>query len=458
VGGAVLLETGELKVPPHSVEAEQSVLGGLLLDEHAWDRVADLLQKADFYRHDHQLIFDAVGQLVDQNRPPDIVTVSEILERQGALEEAGGTAYLATLANNTPTTANITHYAQAVRERAVLRGLIEAAGEISENAFHPGEHSVAQILDSAEQRIFNIADQSNQRRGGFAPLRELLRENVERLDELFQRDDPITGVPTGFGDLDDKTSGLQASDLIIIAGRPSMGKTSFVLNMAENICVAKHSPVAVFSLEMPREQLTMRLLASRARIDAHKMRNGNLHDDDWPKLTKAVGELSEAPLFIDDTPGLGPIEMRARCRRLKREHGLGLVVVDYLQLMQGSSTAENRATEISEISRSLKALARELDVPVIALSQLNRSLEQRQDKRPMMSDLRESGAIEQDADVIMFIYRDEVYNPDNPETTGVAELIIGKQRNGPTGKVRLTFLSEYTRFENYAGPDMAAEL
>ncbi|MFA9462321.1 replicative DNA helicase [Thiohalorhabdus methylotrophus] len=453
-----MLNTDELKVPPHSVEAEQSVLGGLLLDENAWDRVADVLSTDAFYRHDHQLIFDAVGQLVDQNRPADIVTVAEVLERQGKLEESGGTAYLATLANNTPTTANIIHYANAVRERAVLRSLIQVAGDISESAFHPGDHSVAEILDTAEQRIFRIADQSNQRRGGFSPLRELLRESVERLDELFQRDDPITGLTTGFDDLDDKTSGLQASDLIIIAGRPSMGKTSFVMNMAESVCVRGDAPVAIFSLEMPREQLTMRLLSSRARIDAHKMRNGNLHDDDWPKLTKAVGELSEAPLFIDDTPGLGPMEMRARCRRLKREHGLGLVIVDYLQLMQGSSDAENRATEISQISRSLKALARELDVPVIALSQLNRGLEQRQDKRPMMSDLRESGAIEQDADVIMFIYRDEVYHPDNPETKGIAELIIGKQRNGPTGKVRLTFLNEYTRFENYAGPELAEDL
>jgi len=452
-----VLETESLKVPPHSVEAEQSVLGGLLLDEQAWDRVADILRKEDFYRHDHQLIFDAIGQLVEQNRPPDIVTTGEILERQGLLEEAGGTAYLANLANTTPTSANIAHYARAVRERSVLRALIQAAGGISEDAFHPGEHSVSEILDQAEQRIFRIADQSNQNRGGFAPIRELLREGVERLDELFQRDDPITGLPTGFSDLDDKTSGLQDSDLIVIAGRPSMGKTSFVLNMAETVCLQQGAPVAVFSLEMPREQLTMRLLASRARIDAHKMRNGKLHDDDWPKLTKAVGELSEAPLYIDDTPSLGPIEMRSRCRRLKREQGLGLVVVDYLQLMHGAGDAENRATEISEISRALKALSRELDVPVLALSQLNRSLEQRQDKRPMMSDLRESGAIEQDADVIMFIYRDEVYHPDNPETQGVAELIIAKQRNGPTGKVRLTFLDQYTRFESYAGPDFGAD-
>ena len=451
-------ETQGLKVPPHSVEAEQSVLGGLLLDENAWDRVADQVGQEDFYRHDHQLIFNAVGQLVDQHRPPDIVTVSETLERQGHLEEAGGTAYLAELANNTPTSANITHYAHAVRERSVLRSLIRASSEIAELAFHPGEHKVSEVLDQAEQRIFRIADQTGQGRGGFAPLRELLKESVERLDELFQRDDPITGLQTGFQDLDDKTSGLQDSDLIIIAGRPSMGKTSFVLNMAEHICVREDAPVAVFSLEMPREQLTMRLLASRARIDAHKMRNGNLHDDDWPRLTKAVGELSEAPLFIDDTPSLGPIEMRARCRRLKREHGLGMVIVDYLQLMHGAGDSENRATEISEISRSLKALARELDVPVIALSQLNRSLEQRADKRPMMSDLRESGSIEQDADIIMFIYRDEVYHPDNPESQGIAELIIGKQRNGPTGMVRLTFLDEYTRFENYAGPAFGGEM
>jgi replicative DNA helicase len=446
------------KVPPHSEEAEQSVLGGLLLDESAWDRVADRIGSEDFYQHAHKVIFEAVGQLIDANRPPDLVTLAENLERQGRLEEVGGTAYLASLANNTPTAANIAHYAQVVRERALLRSLITAATEISEDAFNPGARSVADILDNAEQRIFSIADESSQRREGFSPLRELMLEGMNRLDELYHQNDPLTGLPTGFQDLDDRTSGLQASDLIVIAGRPSMGKTSFVMNMAENVITQDNpAPVALFSLEMPREQLTMRLLASRARIDAHKMRNGNLADDDWPRLTQAVGELAEAPLYIDDTPGLGPIEIRARCRRLKREHGLGLVIVDYLQLMQTPGEAESRAVAISDISRSLKALARELDVPVIALSQLNRGLEQRSDKRPMMSDLRESGAIEQDADVIMFIYRDEVYHPDNPEVQGLAELIVAKQRNGPTGTVRLTFLGEYTRFENYAGPELASE-
>lgn len=446
------------KVPPHSEEAEQSVLGGLLLDESAWDRVADLIGAGSFYQHAHKVIFEAVGQLVDANRPPDLVTLAENLERQGRLEEVGGTAYLASLANNTPTAANIAHYAQVVRERALLRSLITAATEISEDAFNPGARSVSDILDNAEQRIFSIADESSQRREGFSPLRELMLEGMNRLDELYHQNDPLTGLPTGFADLDDRTSGLQASDLIIIAGRPSMGKTSFVMNMAESVITQDQpAPVALFSLEMPREQLTMRLLASRARIDAHKMRNGNLADDDWPRLTQAVGELAEAPLYIDDTPGLGPIEIRARCRRLKREHGLGLVIVDYLQLMQTPGEAESRAVAISDISRSLKALARELDVPVIALSQLNRSLEQRSDKRPMMSDLRESGAIEQDADIIMFIYRDEVYQPDNPEVQGLAELIVAKQRNGPTGTVRLTFLDEYTRFENYAGPELASE-
>lgn len=437
-----------LKVPPQSVEAEQSVLGGLMLDTHAWDRVADKISENDFYRKEHRLIYRAISALAEDSSPADVVTVSEWLEKHQELAGAGGLSYLAALANNTPSAANIGAYANIVHERALLRSLIHASNRIAQSAYHTEGRSAADILDLAEKNIFDISEQGAHRRGGFIPLKSLLTKAVDRIDELFRSESPITGISTGFKDLDDMTSGLQAGDLIIVAGRPSMGKTSLAMNIAENAAVAGKQPVAIFSMEMPGEQLAMRMMASLGRINAHKVRTGKLEDDDWPRLTHAIGLLAETPLYIDDTPALTPLELRARARRLKREHGLGMVVVDYLQLMQSPENGENRATEISGITRALKGLAKELSVPVIALSQLNRSLEQRPNKRPVMSDLRESGAIEQDADVIFFIYRDEVYNEDSPEK-GSAEIIIGKQRNGPTGKVKLTFLGEYTRFENY---------
>ncbi len=437
-----------LRVPPQSVEAEQSVLGGLMLDTHAWDRIADKLGEDDFYRKEHRLIYRAIAALAEASSPADVVTVSEWLEKNNELANAGGLAYLATLANNTPSAANIGAYANIVRERALLRSLVHASNRIAHSAFHTEGRSAADILDFAEKSIFDISEQGAHRRGGFVPLKNLLTKAVDRIDELFRSDSPITGVSTGFKDLDDMTSGLQRGDLVIVAGRPSMGKTSLAMNIAENAAVGAKLPVAIFSMEMPGEQLAMRMMASLGRINAHKVRTGKLEDDDWPRLTHAIGLLAETPMFIDDTPALTPLELRARARRLKREHGLGLIVVDYLQLMQSPDMNENRATEISSITRSLKGLAKELSVPLIALSQLNRSLEQRPNKRPVMSDLRESGAIEQDADVILFIYRDEVYNEDSPDK-GAAEIIIGKQRNGPTGKVKLTFLGEYTRFENF---------
>ena len=436
-----------LKVPPQSVEAEQSVLGGLLIDNSRWDQVADRLRSGDFYRREHQLIFKAITLLADDSQPADVVTVSEQLEKMGELQNAGGMEYLGSLANNTPSSANIGAYANIVRDRSLMRSLITVSTDIANTAYFPEGRKAVEILDKAEQRILEISD-SNARSGGFVPIKGLLKDTVDRIDELYRADNPITGVPTGFTDFDEMTSGLQAADLIIVAGRPSMGKTSLAMNLAENAAVGSKVPVAIFSMEMPGEQLAMRMMSSLGRINAHRVRTGQLGDDDWPRLTSAVSMLAETPIYIDDSPGLTPMEVRARARRLHREHGLGLVVVDYLQLMQTGEASENRATEISLITRSLKGLAKELSVPVIALSQLNRSLEQRPNKRPVMSDLRESGAIEQDADVIVFIYRDEVYNEDSPDK-GTAEIIIGKQRNGPTGTVRLTFLGEYTRFENH---------
>lgn len=438
-----------LKVPPHSIEAEQSVLGGLMLDNGAWDKVADLVSAEDFYRRDHRLIFKAVRHLAEAGDPFDVVTLAEWLDKQGELEKLGGIAYLSTLATNTPSAANIKSYAGIVRQRSVLRQLIQVANVIADSAFSPEGREVHELLDEAEKRVFEIADQGNRARQGFVGIKELLVKAVDRIDYLFTQDNAITGVPTGFTEFDDKTSGLQRADLVIVAGRPSMGKTTFAMNIAENAAIRHQVPVAVFSMEMPGDQLAMRMMSSLGRIDQHKVRTGKLEDDDWPRLTSAVGILSEAPIYIDDSPGLTPTELRARARRLARENGLGLIVIDYLQLMQVHGSGENRATEISEISRALKGLAKELNVPVIALSQLNRSLEQRPNKRPVMSDLRESGAIEQDADVIVFIYRDEVYNEDSPDK-GTAEIIIGKQRNGPIGKVRVAFLGKYTRFENFA--------
>ena len=442
-------QTERLKIPPHSMEAEQAILGGLMLDNSTWDQVSDVITDEDFYRHDHKLIFEALAQLASQNQPLDVITVSEFLANRNQLDQVGGLAYLGTLAKNTPSAANIKHYAAIVRERSVLRSLITVGGILTERAFNPEGRSSEEILDEAERMVFQIAEKGAKGKKGFVGINELLNMAVDKIDQLFQQDSPITGVSTGFADFDAQTAGLQAGDLIIVAGRPSMGKTTFSMNIAENVAVLAGLPVAVFSMEMPGDSLAMRMMSSIGRIDQKNLRSGNLADEDWPKLTNAVGILNDAPIYIDDTGGLSPNELRARCRRLTREVGqLGLVVIDYLQLMQVPGNNENRASEISEISRNLKGMAKELNVPVIALSQLNRSLEQRPNKRPVMSDLRESGAIEQDADLIVFIYRDEVYNPDSPDK-GTAEIIIGKQRNGPIGTVRQTFLGRYTRFEDY---------
>ena len=444
-----------LRVPPHSIEAEQSVLGGLLLDNAAWDRIADFVNEDDFYRYDHRIIFQHIVKLINATKPADVITVFEALSTSGKAEEVGGLAYLNALAQNTPSAANIRRYAEIVRDRGVLRKLITVSDEIASQALNPQGKEIKQLLDEAESKIFAIAEEGARGASGFMAIQPLLTQVVERIDELYNRDNQndITGVPTGFIDLDRMTSGLQPGDLVIVAGRPSMGKTAFSLNIGENVAIDSGLPVAVFSMEMGGAQLAMRMLGSVGRLDQSRLRIGKLNDEDWPRLTHAIQKMNEAQLYIDETPALSPIELRARARRLARQCGkLGLIIVDYLQLMSGNGGggAENRATEISEISRGLKGLAKELHCPVIALSQLNRSLEQRPNKRPVMSDLRESGAIEQDADVILFIYRDQVYNPDSPDK-GTAEIIIGKQRNGPIGAVRLTFLSEYTKFDNYTG-------
>ena len=446
-----------LRVPPHSVEAEQSLLGGLLLDNQAWEKIADLISVDDFYRDDHRRIFRHIGKLIESNRPADVVTVLESIEGSEDKDKTGGIAYLGSLSQNTPSALNIRRYAELVHERAVQRKLVQVATDIAEIALSPSGKDVGQLLDEAETRILEIGEAGTRNRTGFEEIQPVLARVMERIDYLYHRDNPsdVTGVPTGFVDLDEKTAGLQPGDLIIVAGRPSMGKTAFALNIAENVAVDNGLPVAVFSMEMGGTQLAMRMLGSISRVDQHRMRTGRLNDEEWGKLASAMGKLHDAPIYIDETAALNALELRSRARRLRRQCGkLGLIVVDYLQLMSGSnqSANENRATEISEISRGLKALAKELDVPVVALSQLNRALEQRNDKRPMMSDLRESGAIEQDADVILFIYLDEVYFPDKPESRGVAEVIIGKQRNGPIGKIDLTFLGQYTRFENRASP------
>ena len=443
-----------LKLPPNSVEAEQSVLGGLLLENEALDRIADILNQADFYRHDHRLIYTHIAKLIEQNRPADIVTVAESLENSAELSSVGGIAYLGALAQNTPTAANIRRYAEIVRERSIMRKLVEVGSGIAESAYNPQGREAQQLLDEAEAKIFQIAESGNRGSQGFVNIQTLLPQVADRIDYLYQRENQgsVTGIPTGFDDLDERTSGFQPGDLIIVAGRPSMGKTAFSLNIAENVALDTKKAVAVFSMEMGATQLATRMIGSVGRLDQHRMRNGNLEDEDWVRLTTALGKLNDAPIFIDEGAGLSSFDVRARARRLHRQTGgLGLIVVDYLQLMAGTSgrASENRATEISEISRSLKSLAKELDVPVVALSQLNRSVEQRPDKRPVMSDLRESGAIEQDADLILFIYRDEVYNPDS-EDKGTAEIIIAKQRNGPIGRVRLTFLGQHTRFENFS--------
>ena len=445
-----------LKVSPHSVEAEQSVLGGLLLDNHAWDKIADVIVEDDFYRHDHKVIYRHICKLIEHNRPADVVTVAESLENTAELQQVGGLSYIGTIAQNTPSAANIRGYAEIVRERSVMRKLARVGTGIVESAYNPAGRSATDLLDEAEAKVFEIAEAGARGQQGFVDIQPLLKQVVERIEILYSQDNPsdVTGVATGFHDLDQKTSGFQPGDLIIVAGRPSMGKTAFSLNIAEHVALELKKAVAVFSMEMGGTQLAMRMLGSVGRLDQHKVRTGRLQDEDWPKLTHALGKLNDAPVFIDESAALNVMELRARARRLHRQGGgLGLIVIDYLQLMSATSYGENRATEISEISRSLKALAKELHVPVVALSQLNRSLEQRPNphKRPVMSDLRESGAIEQDADLILFIYRDEVYNPDTQDK-GIAEIIIGKQRNGPIGKIDLTFLGEYTRFESCARP------
>ena len=437
-----------VKIPPHSIEAEQSVLGGIMLDNRAWDQVVDRLRDGDFYRHEHRLIFRAMVKLTELSKPMDVLTVAETLRETQTLDQAGGEVFLFELANNTPSAANITAYADIVKERSVLRQLISAAGEIADHAFNTQGRSIVDILDGAERSIFSISEHGTKNTGP-VNIKDFLASTMDRIDTLFHANTLITGVPTGYQDFDNMTSGLQPSDLVIIAGRPSMGKTTLAMNIAEHVAIKSRAPVLIFSMEMPGEAIVMRLLSSLCRIDQLRIRTGRLADEDWPRISSTVSMLSDAPLFIDDTPGLSPAEMRARARRLAKEHGqIGLIVVDYLQLMQVPGFNENRTAEISEISRSLKSLAKELKVPVIALSQLNRGLEQRADKRPVMSDLRESGAIEQDADLIVFIYRDEVYNESSADK-GTAEIIIAKQRNGPIGKLRLTFMGQYTCFENF---------
>lgn len=442
-------QIAQLRIPPHSLEAESSVLGGLLLDNGAWDRVGDVLIDSNFYRYEHRLVYAAIAKLINESKPADVITVHEELQRLGKADEVGGLAYLNALAQYVPSASNIRRYAEIVRERAILRKLVSASDEIATSAFNPQGRAVDKILDEAESKIFHIGEEGSRMKQGFQPMDSLVVELLDRVQEMADNPNDVTGVPTGFYDLDRMTAGLQPGDLVILAARPSMGKTAFAINIAEHVALNEGLPVAVFSMEMGAAQLAVRIVGSIGRIDQSHLRTGKLTDEEWPRLTEAIERLRNVSLHIDETPGLTPSELRANARRLARQCGkLGLIVVDYLQLMSGSSSSdENRATELGEISRGLKALAKELQCPVIALSQLNRSVEQRTDKRPMMSDLRESGAIEQDADIIMFIYRDDYYNKDSRER-GMAEIIIGKQRNGPTGTVKLTFLKELTRFES----------
>ena len=446
-----------LKVPPNSVEAEQSLLGGLMLDNAAWDKIADLVVAEDFYRKDHKLIFSAIAALAEESHPCDVVTVSEFLGNRSELEDAGGLEYLATLANETPGAANVRAYAKILRERSTLRSLINAGNEISGSAYSTDGRSASDLVDEAERLVFEIAEKGSRGRAGFRSLKQILPEAVDRIDILHQSGGDITGIPSGFNEFDKLTAGLQPGDLIIVAGRPSMGKTTFAVNIAENAAIGAKVPTAIFSMEMPSQQLAFRMISSLGRVDQSHLRTGRFPDEDWSRINTAVQLMSDAPIFIDDSPGLSPTEIRARARRLKRESNLGLIVVDYLQLMQVHGNTENRATEISEISRSLKSLAKELSLPIIALSQLNRSVEQRTDKRPVMSDLRESGAIEQDADLIIFIYREEVYKQDT-QRKGIADISIAKQRNGPIGDFPLTFVGRFTKFENWVPETYAEEV
>ncbi len=445
-------QVAQLRIPPHSIESESSVLGGLLLDNAAWDRVNDLLTESDFYRYEHRMVFAAVGALINAAKPADVITVFEHLQSQGKAEEIGGLAYLNSLAQYIPSAGNIRRYAEIVRERAILRKLVSASDEISTNAFNPKGRPVAAILDDAEQKIFNIGEEGARTKQGFQAMDSLVVALLDRVQEMADNPNDVTGVPSGFYDLDRLTAGFQAGDLIVLAARPSMGKTALAINIAEHVALNEGLPVAVFSMEMGAAQLAVRIVGSIGRIDQSHLRTGRLTDEEWPRLTEAIEKLRTISLHIDETAGLTSSELRANARRLSRQCGkLGLIVVDYLQLMSGSSSdGENRATELGEISRGLKMLAKELQCPVMALSQLNRSVETRPDKRPMMSDLRESGAIEQDADIIMFIYRDEYYTKDACKEPGVAEIIIAKQRNGPTGMVKLAFLKPITKFESLA--------
>jgi replicative DNA helicase len=438
-----------LRVPPHSIDAEQAVLGGLMLDERAWERIADKLNEEDFYRKDHRLIYRALSELSEKNMPCDAVTIGEWFDSNGLSELVGGSSYILQLANSTPSAANIVAYAEIVREKSILRQLIDAGTEITGDGFQPEGRSTQEILEGAEQKVFRIAESGARGRKNFVAMRTAVKEAFQILHQRYESKGSVTGLATGFNDLDELTAGFQPSDLIIVAARPSMGKTALAVNFAEHAALKSKKACAIFSMEMSSSQLAFRLISSLGRINQQHLRTGDIQEEEWPRVTSAITMLSDAKIFIDDTPALSPGELRARARRLKREHDLGLIVIDYLQLMQVPGNKENRATEISEISRGLKALAKELNIPVIALSQLNRSLEQRTDKRPVMADLRESGAIEQDADVIIFIYRDEYYNPESNDK-GQAEIIIGKQRNGPTGTIKLTFLGQYTKFENFA--------
>ena len=448
----------KLKVPPHSIEAEQSVLGSMLIDPESWDKVAELVTDNDFYNRSHQIIFRAITRLLNSSQPIDLITVSEELEKHDELEDAGGFAYLGELAKNTPSSANVVSYAQIISERAITRELIGVAHEIAEVGYHPEGRDSADILDLAESKVFEIAERRTGENEGPRDVESILGKTIDRLEELVKTNKDVTGVTTGFTDLDKMTSGMQPSDLIIVAARPSMGKTTFAMNLIENAMMAEDKPVLVFSLEMPSEQIMMRMLASLSRVDQTKIRTAQLDDEDWARISNTMAMLKDKDcLFVDDSSGLTPMDVRSRARKLARERGgISLIMVDYLQLMRVPSLSDNRTLEIAEISRSLKALAKELEVPVVALSQLNRTLEQRADKRPVNSDLRESGSIEQDADLIMFIYRDEVYH-ENSEYKGIAEIIIGKQRNGPIGTCRLTFQGQFSRFDNYAGPAIADE-
>ncbi|MGJ7563207.1 replicative DNA helicase [Variovorax sp. GB1R11] len=445
-------QVAKLRIPPHSIEAESSVLGGLLLDNGAWDRMGDLLVDGDFYRHEHKLIYAAVGGLINASKPADVITVYEQLQNIGKADEIGGLVYLNSLAQYVPSASNIRRYAEIVRERSILRKLVSAADEIATNAFNPQGKAVDKILDEAEQKIFNIGEEGTRMKQGFQSMDALVVELLDRVTEMAENPNDVTGVRTGFHDFDKMTSGLQPGDMIVLAARPSMGKTSLAINIAEHVALEEGLPVAVFSMEMGASQLAVRIVGSIGRIDQGHLRTGKLSDEEWPRLTEAIEKLRTVSLHIDETPGLSTSELRANARRLARQYGrLGLIVVDYLQLMSTSSSGdENRATAVGEISRGLKMLAKELKCPVIALSQLSRGVESRTDKRPMMSDLRESGAIEQDADIIMFIYRDDYYNKESKEP-GVAEVIISKHRNGPTGTIKLAFLKPITKFENLVG-------